>query len=73
VKLVHLVGFVIYIDIFHTVVPSGYYLLIVRTTNYILKLFYQLSHMYIMVNDDMFRSDSTIFRSLRAMYPATYS
>jgi len=29
--------------------------------------------MYIMVYDDMFRSDSTIFRSLRATYHATYS
>jgi len=26
-----------------------------------------MSHMYIMAYDDMFRSDSTIFRSLRAM------
>jgi len=32
-----------------------------------------MSHMCIMVYDDMFRSDSTIFRSLRAMYRATYS
>jgi len=32
-----------------------------------------MSHMYIMVYDDMFRSDSTIFSSLRAMYHATYS
>jgi len=32
-----------------------------------------MSHMYIMAYDDMFRSDSTNFRSLRAMYHATYS
>jgi len=32
-----------------------------------------MSHMYIMAYDNMFRSDSTIFRSLRAMYQATYS
>jgi len=32
-----------------------------------------MSHMYIMAYDDMFRSDSTIFRSLRAIYHATYS
>jgi len=30
-----------------------------------------MSHMYIVAYDDMFRSDSTIFRSLRAMYHAT--
>jgi len=32
-----------------------------------------MPHMYIMVNDDMFPSDSTIFRSWRAIYHATYS
>ena len=32
-----------------------------------------MSHTYIMFCDDMFRSDSTIFRSLRAMCHATYS
>jgi len=32
-----------------------------------------MSHMYIMAYDDMFRSDSTIFISLIAMYHATYS
>ena len=32
-----------------------------------------MPHMYIMAYDDMFRSDSTIFRSLRAIYHATYS
>jgi len=32
-----------------------------------------MSHMYIMAYDDMFRSDSTIFRSIRAIYHATYS
>ena len=32
-----------------------------------------MSHMYIMAYDDMFRSDSTIFRFLRAIYHATYS
>jgi len=32
-----------------------------------------MSHMYIVAYDDMFPSDSTIFRSLRAMYHATYS
>jgi len=32
-----------------------------------------MSHLYIMVYDDIFRSDSTIFRSSRAMYHATYS
>jgi len=32
-----------------------------------------MSHMYIMVYDDIFRSDSTIFRSLGAVYHATYS
>ena len=30
-----------------------------------------MSHKYIMAYDDMFRSDSTIFRSLRAMYHVT--
>jgi len=35
-------------------------------------LFCKMSHMYITVYDDMFRSDSTIFRFLRAMYHATY-
>jgi len=32
-----------------------------------------MSDMYIMVYDDMFGVDSTTFRSLRAMYHATYS
>jgi len=32
-----------------------------------------MSHMYIVAYDDMFRPDSTIFRSLRAIYHATYS
>jgi len=32
-----------------------------------------MSHMYIMAYVDMFRSASTIFRSLSAMYHATYS
>jgi len=32
-----------------------------------------MSHMYIMAYDDMFRYDSTIFRSLRAMYHTIYS
>jgi len=31
-----------------------------------------MSHMYIMAYEDMVRSDSTIFRSIRAMYHATY-
>jgi len=30
-----------------------------------------MSHMYIMAYDDMFQSDSFIFRFLRAMYHAT--
>jgi len=32
-----------------------------------------MSQMYIVAYDDMFRSDYTIFSSLRAMYHATYS
>jgi len=31
-----------------------------------------MSHMHIMAYDDMFRSDSTTFRSLRAMYLSMY-
>jgi len=36
-------------------------------------MFHKLSDMYIVAYDDMFRSDWTIFRSIRAMYRATYS
>jgi len=32
-----------------------------------------MSHIHAMVYDDIFRSNSTIFRSLRAMYHAAYS
>jgi len=32
-----------------------------------------MSDMYIVAYDDMFRSDSTIFRSFRAVYHAAYS